>query len=510
MLNRLITNYLIEMYGIDENSKYDIFSISARKLVNYTRFDLMAKWIYVDSLEKGLNMSLAIDIYCDSINAFSCGTFIEPGREEKDSIDKYIKEFNDIIINIKKYGFDKRKSLIPLGNNNEIFDGSHRLTVAAYYDKDVDVIRFADKHPGAIFDYKFFRSHLMCEAYMGYMALKYACEFPNCYLACVWPIADRKKLSIVEELISEIGEIVFLQDVYLNYDGIRNFMIQVYGHQKWTGNIDNRFIGVDEKAEACFKKGNPVRAILFQAESFDSVISVKEKIRELFNIGNHSIHISDNQQETREMAELLFNPNSVFFLNQSKTYEYSNVHKKIKELRKEIVEKGLDTNRFIIDSSAVLEICGLRPARDIDYLTDYEDITLDSSKKFADDHRSQMQYHTISIKDMLYNPSNYFYYDGMKFLSVQRLREMKKNRNEEKDVLDVELCDVFLTKENGIPREYRQEILKKIREQQKRDNEYGNGVSGFREYYFSRIKKAVAILFKPIRFLKKIIKDMLI
>ena len=131
----------------------------------------MAKWVYIDALEKNSGIERATEIYRDNINAFSCGTFIAPGTEEKDSFSKYIADFHSLIAGIKSDGFNDKLSLIPVGEDGIILDGSHRTAVAAYYGKTVTVIHF----PGMRRDYgfKFFRERLMSDTSMGFMAQAY-------------------------------------------------------------------------------------------------------------------------------------------------------------------------------------------------------------------------------------------------------------------------------------------------------------------------------------------------
>ncbi|WP_022752765.1 hypothetical protein [Butyrivibrio fibrisolvens] len=316
----LLTDYIIDTCGIDIKTKYTVEEVPARSLLNATRFDLMSKWIYIDALETGKGIELAKAIYEDNIRAFSSGEFIEPGKESKNTLDKYYYEFNRIIEDIKENGFNSSESLVPLGCNNEIFDGAHRVSAAAYYNKNITVIRFHDIKPNSEYDYNFFTRYLMSIENMGYMANAYAHIMPNCYMACVWPVADRNKIGMIEDIISEIGKIVYAQDVYLTYTGLRNFMVSIYGHQKWTGTLENGYSGVDEKARACYYKKNPVRTYLFQASSLDDVVYAKTKIRNAFKLENHSIHISDNSQETQNMAQTLYNRENVKKINFNDLY----------------------------------------------------------------------------------------------------------------------------------------------------------------------------------------------
>lgn len=493
----LITQYVIDSYHIDMNQSYEICEIPARDLITYNRFDLMAKWLYIDAKEKGLTSGCGYQAYYDNINAFSGGRFLEPGMNEKDSFAKYITGLDWLIVEMKEKGFDAFKSLIPLGMNDDMIDGSHRVSTAAYYDKKVAVIRFPDLKRVNNYDYAFFRRYLMSDVSMGYMAIQYARLKRNCYMACLWPKAGSEKIDEVEVKLQSIGNIVYSQEVYLTYQGMCNLMTQLYGHQSWTGNIENHFKGVQEKVNACYRAGKPIKTYLFEADNLESVVEIKKEIREIFQIENHSIHISDNWKETLDMTEILYNRNSVDFMNRATPYLYSGVYKKLGELKRLIATNGYEESRFIIDSSAVLEVCGLRVAADLDFLTDYvleEETMIDG----VDNHCSQLPYYGVSLADMLYNPENYFYFEGMKFITPQRLAEMKEKRGEVKDVIDVKMLRRFMNKKIDVPKAYQFETIDQIHNYQIKQRAYGQGPWTYIQYKESlrnsRISKIKTII----------------
>lgn len=493
----LLTEYFLRENKIDTTKTYEICEIPARELIKYNRFDLMAKWLYIDSLEKGLASKFAYHVYYDNINAFSCGNFTEPGSEEKSSFKRYTDDLEKLVDDIKIRGFDASISLIPVGMNDELIDGSHRVSVAAYFDRKVSIIRFPELKRTYSYDYSFFRKYMMSDISMGYMAIQYAHLKNNCYMACLWPKADTDRMDEVEDRLRSIGNIVYSQEVYLTYQGICNFMVQIYGNQPWTGNIDNHFDGVHEKARACYREGKPIKTYLFEAENLEFVVEIKKEIREIFQIENHSIHISDNWQETLDMAEMLYNRNSVEFMNKATPYVYSKTYKKLLKLKRMIDERGYDKSRFIIDSSAVLEVCGLRQAADLDFLTDYvleEEIMIDG----VDNHASQLPYYGVALSDMLYSPENYVYFNGMKFITPQRLAEMKKRRGEVKDVRDVKILRKYMNKKVKVPREYRFEVIDRIYNYQIEQHLYGKGPLTYTQYrnklisnYLKRMKACV-------------------
>lgn len=503
----LLTDYFVRENHVDISKEYEIVSVPARTLIKYNRFDLMAKWIYIDAKERGVESDFAERIYFDNINAFSSGSFKEPGTDEKNSFEKYKKGLDALIISIKENGFDETKSLVPVGKNDVLLDGSHRVAVAAYYDQEIKIIRFPKLD--RCYDYRLFQKYLMSDISMGYMASYYTKLKKNCYMACIWPRADLKKMYQAEELIRGVGDIVYSQNVFLTRQGMHNFMIQIYGKQSWTGHIENHFKGIENKVEACYSKGKPIRTYLFECDNLEKVIEVKKKIRDIFNVENHSIHISDDSKETEEMVDLLYNPNSVYILNSSRMYMYSGVYTKLLMMKEVIKNRDYDKKRFIIDSSAVLEVCGLREAADIDYLTDYTQKNIFGFDGI-DNHESQLKYWPISVKEMLYNPENHFFYEGMKFISPQRLVDMKNIRAEKKDIRDVKLLKKIINRKNKIPKEYDPNVREEIRCYQIENKMYGLGSfsleqfkSHKKEKMKAKIKTSIIEIVKPLYYFMK-------
>lgn len=487
-----LTEYFIRENGVDISKKYEIGRVPARSLICANRFDLMAKWTYIDARERGISLDFATRVYKDNINAFSCGSFIEPGVKDKDSFQKYLDTFNNLIDDIKGEGFNENKSIIPVGMNGSIFDGSHRVAIAAYFDKEVTIVRFSEKNPANDYDYRYFRKYLMSDANMGLMARYYVSVKKSCYFACIWPAANRSKIGEAEAIIEKLGSIVYSQDVYLTYEGMRNFMVRIYNAQSWIGSIEDNYSGVNYKVNPCYDVKNPVKTYLFEADDLESVIRSKAQIRDIFGIENHSIHISDNSDEAIEMAEMLYNSNTVNFLNYGRPFKYDIMQNGLRELRQYILANRLDVNRFIVGSDSVLEVFGVKRVGKVEFLTDYEE-----GEKC---HRKGMEYYDISVEDMLYNSENYFWYNGFKFLSLDRLIEMKKRRCTSDDKKDVKICRRLTKGFQEIPREYRRDVEDKIRDYQIRKGDYGHGLLKYREYRVSQFKdKIKAIVTVPLR-----------
>lgn len=239
----------------------------------------------------------------------------------------------------------------------------------------------------------------------------------NYYMACIWPVADTVKMEAAESALKQVGKIIYEKNVTLTYLGMKNFMTQIYGHQAWTGTIHNQFRGTVRKADACYKVGKPVKTYVFNAPSLDVVLDIKERIRKIFGNKN-SIHISDYAKETRDMIQLLYNRNSVDFLNFAHPYRYKRVYSCIKRAEKLILEKKLDRERFILGMDAVIEVCGLRKAQAVECMTDYPHDDLaetDIGMKVKYDDKA----YGLALPELLYHADHYFYFERMKFVTPE-------------------------------------------------------------------------------------------
>ena len=115
--------------------------VDALELFTKNRIDLVAKYKYVEMYDRGLDIPFIRELYKSHISAFSAGTFIEEGQEEKkNSIEDYERIFKDLIDSIKCTGFDEHISVVPVGGENVILNGSHRVAIAAYFGLKVPVV----------------------------------------------------------------------------------------------------------------------------------------------------------------------------------------------------------------------------------------------------------------------------------------------------------------------------------------------------------------------------------
>ena len=97
---------------------------------------------------------------------------------------------------------------------------------------------------------------------------------------------------------------------------------------------------------------------------------------------------------------------------------------------------------YCITSSVILEMYGLRHAKDVDYLHKND---FDIKEQNIGVHEGiWLSYYANTKDDIIYNPENHFYFNGFKFAAPHVIMKMKKNRNETKDQNDIELLTRIL------------------------------------------------------------------
>lgn len=218
-----LTPYFCETYGIDRDKDYPVEWIDPRILLVSERLDLAAKVLYIKSRESGQVVPFVRDCYVKHIEAFSYGTFKEGGSIEKDSIEKYFATFDQLIDGIKFSDFDKEKSVVPVGKDNIILDGAHRVSVALYFNKKVPIIRFPEEK--VTYDADYFRKHLLDGQCLDFLVLEYAKLKGNVHLACVSP-AIGWKLPYVQQLqkvINQDGKLIYSKNINPLNTSIGNF-----------------------------------------------------------------------------------------------------------------------------------------------------------------------------------------------------------------------------------------------------------------------------------------------
>jgi len=440
--------------NIDGNQRYEVFEINAKELLSYKRFDLYAILVYIDHKVKGLDMTFASELYQKRTQAATGYKFKEPGNDSKNSFARFVESLDKLIEVFKNGLFDTEISIVPIDQNNILIDGAHRVACAAYFNKEIKVIKFIDWDINLDVTSDFFKQKFVMQSYIDTMALEYCKWHKNIYMLIFWP----KSFNTIENkneadlLINNSCNVVYRKRMKLNYTAIRNLMLQIYGHMDWVGSIDDKFKNTHGKATEVYDSNQSVECVLLEAESFQTVFDLKQDIRGEFNIGLASVHTTDNWSETNQVANLLFNPNSIHHLETSEPDKFKSSYQLVEEYKSIIQSINHNNDDYILDSSIVMAMYGIREARGLDYLTsnrNTDKVSLSAKNiKSVNAHHDGLQFYTCNLVDLLYNPNNYFVFNEMKFITLENLSNYKKKRQQEKGLIDVKLIKMYKNKSN--------------------------------------------------------------
>lgn len=408
------------------------------QLLNPQRFDIAAKHLYARLRERGTAVSWARQLYAAHLKAFN--NLKELDGSGKDTLEKYSASFHELLDAIKRGGFDPEISLVPVNSAGMIIDGAHRLAACLLHQKPIRCVEAAfTPQP---YGYEFFRQRGLDDLYSDEMALEYCRLHPETYLVMVFPSAQGRQEE-VEAILNQLGQIVYAKQIWLSRQGSFHLIRQVYAGERWLGDWTNQYAGAWGKANPCFAKSGPLRVFVFQAHHLDQVREAKKRIRDLFGIENHSVHINDTREQTLQLARLLLNRNSIHFLNGAQPKFFGKFERQIRSYATWLKTQGYDPELFCVDGSAVMAAYGIRESADLDVLHACE-ADFSTVEPEVNSHNREVHHHVLHRDDIIFNPENHFYYNGLKFASLDVIRRLKVKRNERKDREDVAKIDALV------------------------------------------------------------------
>ena len=401
----------------------------------YTRFDLMAKYLYIKYNE--IQSPFYKELYHQHFITFN-NCWEHPG-DKKTKIEDFINAFNELIRDMKNNGFNKEYP-VPIGRNGIIINGAHRLVTSFYFNKET-YLKLLEEYGCPGYNYKFFLERTvhppLSRLYTDTMALEFVKLDKNMRCMVIYPTAfNYDKINLLEQIIIKYSYLYYSKSVNLNFNGVSNLIKELYREEEWIGGLFPMGFSPGGKAERCVSN-NLTQIYLFHMYDLSMVVELKEKCRELFQFGKHSLHISDYPKDTFRISSSLLNENSIHFLNNGTNDIHPNTKELLGNYFDMITENELERDDYCLTSSLILEMYGLRKARDIDYLHKTNKIL---PLKDTGIHKDEwLDYYHICKDELIYNPNNYFYFNGFKCATIEVIKKMKENRNETKDIKDIEL-----------------------------------------------------------------------
>ena len=415
-----------------------------------TRFDIGAKYAYALFRERGINCNWALDVYKRHLEVWN--GFKEYDTPDKNTFQKFVDCFHTLLDSIKSDGFDDAHP-IPMSATGLVLNGIHRAAACILYDVEPSLYISTDtlEYGGwqhSKFDYKVFQTLGLEKKYTDYMALEYVKLNPKSYVFLVFPSVKGDALDI----INKYGSVIYKKEITLTPTGAYNLIRQLYRGESWVTEDSNGFsVAAYNKAMACWYNSTtePMKMYIADFDTFELSKTCKTEARRFLNmetpnrILNHSCHTTDNHEESVRISRVLLNDNSIHFINKMNIVHNEQYESWLKMYKKYISDHNWNTDDFCITASGVLTMYGLRDCNDLDYLHHYPDQQI-KAHPLIHSHEVELNKYTLEKDDIIYNPTNYFYFDDIKFASLDVIRGLKEKRSEPKDVIDVSYIDKLL------------------------------------------------------------------
>ena len=412
-------------------------------LLTPVRFDIPAKTLYARHKEKGVQDIVAKFVYEHHLEVW--GDFTE-GNPKKNGVNDFYNSYHEVLNSIKKDGFDEEKSFIPVSDQGLLLNGAHRTSAAICYKKPVVCKKSPTTEGQILCSFEYFRDRTeivpsgLNRKYADLMALEYARLKKNIYMASIYEHSFQQFPRICE-IFSKYGvSVVYYKDFSLTQNGKLNYIINSYSNEEWIGTVKNNYPGAHQQASLTFAGGSKVKGVLLQSCSQTNVKKAKKEIREFIGIGKPSMHITDSYEEAWINASLCFHDKSLKFINQAQVGSFNHFNlKNLSQITKRLVETSdLDIEDIIVGGSAPLSLHGLRQCRDFDILH----LKSKSGLNFNEDvssHNSYLNFYPDTLARMIFDPEEYIYAHGIKFINIETMTKMKSNRGENKDKQDIQM-----------------------------------------------------------------------
>lgn len=427
---------------LDSRPYYEMgseFWIDPIELLTNNRFDVMAKYIYAKYSLNKYNTSWHIDLY--KAHLLNWVQFYNSDPLKR-SFQNFQTNFDNLLESLSTRSFDEQYP-IAINSRGLACNGAHRIGACLALGIPVKVrVESTVDSPGMTSDV-FRNLYHLDEKYLDHMAFEYAKLKKNTHIVCLFPTGNAM-LEQAEKILSKYGSIIHRKDIWVSESGALEFIRLVYTGEWWTGSYLDNFKHSRAKALLCFPEelrlSVPVSVYLYECANPQSARQTKNEIRLICQKGNECIHINDTHEQTITIAAGLFNENSIQFMNTKLLNLYPEFDSLLKDLRDFIDNAKIDSEMLAIDTGSVLSAYGLRSCNDMDILH------LNPLPPFfplynIDSHNPHLHHHSKSLDEIICNPQSHFYYQGLKFVSLDLVKQMKMNRGSEKDWRDIELID---------------------------------------------------------------------
>lgn len=254
------------------------------------------------------------------------------------------------------------------------------------------------------------------EKYSDEIALFRCKTNPHSFISIIWPVTKKyPAYDKIPKILSKYGAIRYVKKVPLKNNGPLMLIKHAYGHETWLGNWTNNFYGIRSiKENICFPSylhEYEIDVYLLEFENLDKALAAKYRIRKFFDLRFNSIHITDTQKEAISLAQVLFNKNSIDFLNEYQLVKMSHFEKLLKDNKKWLAN-CMENGPFCLTGKAIKAAYGQKDCKEISFVSKQSNLKAPIGFKC----KNKSIKNIAKLDKFIHNPQSYFMYNEIKFL----------------------------------------------------------------------------------------------
>lgn len=406
--------------------------IVSAKFLHKDRLDVCAKHAYARLIEQSPNLDWAVKVYKSHIMTMNGGYEKDP---PKHNVDDFVNHFHAVLQSIKRDGWCDDEEAIPISPKDKflILNGAHRLAACIlygvtpkFYEDSLD-----DRCP---WPYSNLLANGLSAEILDYIIMEYMRLVGDARIGITWPAASAHVQQIKSIYEKHGCEIICEKSIPITSARMPvNIVRQVYAFEEWLDTGGQHAEDAHVKAKNCFPNKTPLHVFVLRADKSETIENAKQGARKITGMHHSAIHTTEYYDDTMRVAKLLFNQNSIDWASSATPMETSEFNARLQAYCKTVGQE----EQFAIHGSSIMQVWGLRAADDLDYVST-DSSALFSRRDISFDNE-KVEYGDASLNELLFDPRNYFYFNGVKFVSLKVVLEMKRARGEGKDMRDVEM-----------------------------------------------------------------------
>lgn len=450
-LNPYFSNYLVGA------SSAQMELVEGYKIDLASRADVLCKIMFLLSQRYSLvPKKIGSDVYAKHLNALN--TCSGSDAPDKNSLSEYTGAFLDLHDRIIDEGcFDEVKGIVPVSAKNVLIDGAHRLSISLVTELKLPILKLpvntCPTQPLSVLQERY---GLNGEEYL--LALRtYLTYDPDAKIIILYPNRNRSQDAQVLDLIKKYLKIeAQVSHQISSYREAKTLVSCLYSGNSWLQSNFSGVTGLTWKTRQVYTGLSNVDFLIVSPYTKNQTVDtrvlkdLKELSRFYYGNGFHSVHSTDNIEENlRVFSNIIMDNTSARYLHDNFEVSTALLNAKQRDFFDSLSRLSISCReRIVITGSLVLACLNIRPAKDIDIITD-----LEIFPEIARHNQFIEAYSGIgSFTNVLSHPANTFWmiYKGksIRLLSLDILLEMKMSRaiakSQPKDELDISLIREFI------------------------------------------------------------------